>query len=405
LFNPEPAAITDGRDFLYNTKRGALDAFSCATCHIDGRLDHTAWDLGDPHAVDLLPAPPLFANLPDLCNAGVSANHPVKGPMVTLSLQGLDLHEPFHWRGDKPDFVDFNGAFASLLGGSEIPDADMIAFRAFVKTMAYPPNPLRTRDNGFKNPDAVPGATLYANNCQVCHFIQADGAMHCPDQGVDMGFDLGALQTQLVPQLRGIHKKAHADKYNGHGLLHDGQEKSRDNNHPLETFVEVFFPGLIPVQHQLIAFVEAFPTNVMPVVGMQTLAFDPNTVTQSADVDTMVAQFDQSPSHCDVIVKVRVQGKMRGLVLESIGAEPMFRADDNSILSLSLMSALAGPTRPMLFTAVPPGSGVRAGIDQDLDGTPDALDACPQNPAPVCGTPPPASPTLLQIAQTMFTGP
>ncbi len=405
LFNPEPPVIRNGRDFLYNTRRGALDSFSCASCHIDGRLDHTAWDLGDPHATDLLPAPPIFANLPDLCNTDVAVNHPVKGPMVTQSFQGLDRRKPFHWRGDKPEFTDFNGAFASLLGGSEIPDADMVAFSEFVMTIAYPPNPFRTRDNGFQNPDAIPGATIFANNCQVCHFVQDDGAMHCPDQDVDMGFELGALQTQLVPQLRGIHKKFIADKYNGHGLLHDGQEKSRDNNHPLETFVEVFFPGLIPVQHQLIAFVDAFSSNVMPVVGMQALALDPNDPALAGDVMTMVNQFDQSPSHCDVIVKVRVQGRMHGLVLESIGAAPMFRADDNSLLSLTLLSALASPATPMLFTAVPPGSGVRAGIDQDMDGTPDALDSCPQSAAPACGTPPPSSPTLLQIAQTMFQGP
>jgi YVTN family beta-propeller protein len=49
LFNPTPAVITNGRPFLYDTHlTSGLGQASCASCHVDGRTDRLAWDLGDP---------------------------------------------------------------------------------------------------------------------------------------------------------------------------------------------------------------------------------------------------------------------------------------------------------------------------------------------------------------------
>ncbi|MBK8915129.1 MAG: hypothetical protein IPM64_11120 [Phycisphaerales bacterium] len=381
LFNPEPAHIRSGRDFLYSVRRSNNFSSSCAVCHVDGTLDHRAWDLGDS-AGQMQHGPHLGVG-PAACNSDPgNINHPLKGPMVTLSLRGLDRHDPFHWRGDRPGFVDFNGAFDGLLGGSQIPTEDMKAFDRFIRTVVYPPNPNRHRDNSFVDPAAENGAQLFMSSCNVCHMVAHDGAatQSCPSEVGDLGIDLSglALQTQLVPQLRELGKKFDSDLYNGFGLLHHGTEEREQNNHPIESFVIEFFPGLVPVVGDLIAFLDAWPTNVMPVVGMQVLVQSggpPGGPTPlPLDVMLMIGQHEMTRSRCDVIAKRTENGIQRGFTYSG-GA---FLTDMGGSVTLAQLVSSASAATPVLFMAVPPGSGVRLGIDQDWDGFLDGLDTCPQ---------------------------
>src|SRR5690606_21862654 len=49
VFNPLPDAIREGRRFFYDTHlTSGQGQLACASCHIDGRMDRLAWDLGDP---------------------------------------------------------------------------------------------------------------------------------------------------------------------------------------------------------------------------------------------------------------------------------------------------------------------------------------------------------------------
>ncbi|MEE8155279.1 MAG: hypothetical protein V3T53_10045, partial [Phycisphaerales bacterium] len=49
FYDPTPQVIRDGRPLLYSTHAtSGLGQASCASCHIDGRMDQLAWDLGDP---------------------------------------------------------------------------------------------------------------------------------------------------------------------------------------------------------------------------------------------------------------------------------------------------------------------------------------------------------------------
>src|SRR5262245_65958105 len=70
----------------------------------------------------------------------------MKGPMTTQTLRGLNTLDPFHWRGDRTNFTHFNGAFASLLGGSALSAADMTAYRDFINTIRFQPNPNQNLD-------------------------------------------------------------------------------------------------------------------------------------------------------------------------------------------------------------------------------------------------------------------
>lgn len=389
LFNPEPKVVKNGRDFLYSTRFTNNFASSCAVCHIDATLDHLPWDLGDPTGGPQPPPP----NLPAL------ANHPLKGPMVTLSLQGLDRHEPLHWRADKVVFQDFNGAFDGLLGGSQIPAEDMDAFAAFTKTIEYGPNPFRNRNDTFKDPTAAVGLNQFMASCNGCHNVNHGGALLGPtgDLGIILTGPPIFAQLQLVTQLRGIHKKFRSDLYNGTSLIHDGREERETTlppvncgvgppvaactDHPLCTFIRTFFqnfycvPGTV---EGVIAYCEAFPTNVKPVVGWQVKPSSPALPQEVFDINTMITQNAMLPSRCDVVVKGIVGGQPRGFVL--IAADPgvLFRSDLGALRTLDDLLGLINSGASLVFTAVPPGSGPRIGVDQDADGLLDGLDPMPQ---------------------------
>src|SRR4029079_15791082 len=96
-FDPSPAAVRNGRRFLYAaTFTSSHGDSACASCHIFGDFDSLAWDLGNPDDV-MLNNPTPFAVGP-LIDPDF---HPMKGPMTTQSLRGMSNHGPMHWRGDR----------------------------------------------------------------------------------------------------------------------------------------------------------------------------------------------------------------------------------------------------------------------------------------------------------------
>ncbi len=403
IFNPEPADVRDGRDFLYSTRFSNLNRTSCASCHIDARLDGLAWDLGDHQKQTLNETPHIPADLfSDPCAQGNGENHPVKGPMVTQSLQGLSGHEPLHWRGDRPLFEDFNPAFDGLLGGAELSDEQMLAFRRFVMSIAYPPNPHRNRDNTFKDPEAVQGRALLINACNRCHEFRHDGALtvsdECPDVPGDSAFNLSGLfaQVQLVPQLRDLRKKFNFDRYTGFGLLHDGRDEREDNPGVAENFLETFFAFNETQQARGAAFLTAWQNNVMPIVGMQTLAeaqapppsaapdqqppHQPANPINITAINLMIEQSALTPSRNDVVAKGKVNGEPMGYWMFSASPTPLFRSTEGTEHTLSQLLALVSDGASLVFTAVPPRSGRRIGVDQDNDCLADGLDPEPQHP-------------------------
>lgn len=429
LFNPEPKAVKEGRDFLYSTKFSNNFGSSCAMCHIDADLDGLDWDLGDSTDPMLQPGP---ANV---CASPCLPNHPVKGPMFTQSLRGLSDHNPFHWRGDKPQFTDFAEAFQGLLGGaSPLDDAAMSKFDAFIKTVVYSPNPFWNRDNSTKDPRAFPnGAIAYldssnqfvAPHCNQCHQVTHDGAL---DLGLsDGGFDLSGLldQIQEVPHLRGLYRKTGGNKYTGFGLMHDG--RSEPNDFPtfqpdtLGAFLRTFFAfptdsanGNDNNFQEVKAFVTAFPSNVTNVVGWQVRTRGTATAQQMADIMTMINQSipPADPNvplaqhkRCDTIAQGLIGGQMRGYVYDSASgtATPMFRSDRNEILSLQALLSQAG-TGTLVFMAAPPDSGIRLAIDADLDCDPNGHDPFPYSNADVDQSGAVGPQDLFEFLATFFSG-
>ncbi|HEY1586793.1 MAG TPA: hypothetical protein VGH63_13955, partial [Polyangia bacterium] len=272
MFNPEPASVTNGRKYLYdaNLTSSHGDA-ACASCHIGGDKDELAWDLGNPGGIPLsmrdvgivftIPPALIRALLPNLPNI-FAANMPVKGPMTTQSLRGMDNHGPMHWRGDRngmtqqtgAPFVDatgtpvssvqpnsgiydevnafksFNVAFPGLVGnGAMLSDGDMTDFATFILQVSYPPNPIRSLDDKL-TADQQAGRDFYFNsvtladgskqelpsdrfhNCNGCHTLDAAGnkgaSPHPGFFGTDgrISFEFES-QTFKVPHLRNMYTK------------------------------------------------------------------------------------------------------------------------------------------------------------------------------------------------------
>lgn len=172
--DPTPAVVKKGRRFLYDTHlTSGLGQASCASCHVDGRTDRLAWDLGNPSGE-------VIERRID----GVTRTfHPLKGPFKTQSLVNIIGEKAMHHSGDKDDLFGFQAAFQNLQGAETVPTLEeMRALEEFLDTIHAYPNPHRNIDNSLsrqvKMPtpdgsevfaDAVAGRTGFDNGCAGCH--------------------------------------------------------------------------------------------------------------------------------------------------------------------------------------------------------------------------------------------
>ncbi|WP_224245972.1 YncE family protein [Hyalangium gracile] len=159
FFDPTPSPIKVGRKHLYDThKSSGLGHVSCGSCHVDGRMDRLAWDLGDPRGeMTSLEAQNKGMGL-DALIPGFGPVHPMKGPMTTQTLQDIIGKEALHWRGDRNGLEDFNPAFVSLQGADAmLTPAQMQQFEDFLATLTFPPNPFRNLDNSLPTNLPLPG--------------------------------------------------------------------------------------------------------------------------------------------------------------------------------------------------------------------------------------------------------
>lgn len=391
-FDPTPAVIRTGRPFLYDASltSGHGDA-SCASCHAFGNNDALAWDLGDPRGA-LLPPPPNQID-PLLGNV-----HPMKGPMVTQSLRGLAGTGRLHWRADRADFNAFNGAFVSLNGRADtLSAADMQAYTDFVMTIQYPPNPNRALNDSLPNPVNGPnprrGLHEFVNathdalfRCNVCH------ALPTGTNGQSVHADvLLEDQDMKVPHMRNMHEKRDfsrapgAVNKAGFGFTHDGAFDNLVNFLKLPVFQ---FPGGDPQMRDVEAFLFAFPTAMRPAVGYRTTlhAGNRDLLATTRILDSLYTA--AGAGACDLVVKGKVAGLARGFRYDPLAQTFAPDRVSEPALSKTALRALAGPGSELTWFGVPPGSGVRMGIDRDRDGfrDRDELDAG-SNPGNPLSTP------------------
>jgi hypothetical protein len=156
------------------------------------------------------------------------------------------------------------------------------------------------------------------------------------------------------------------------GLLHDGA---------ISTIVDFLRAGVFTFaseleRTQVAKFLLAFDTGLAPAVGQQVTATsatfaDPAVV---AHVALLVGQSDAG--HCDLVVKGRLAGEQRGWVhVKTTGTFTSDRAADPPETDSALRGHAATAGQERTYTCVPPGEGMRIGVDRDDDGIRDGDDA------------------------------
>ncbi len=329
LHDSTPLAIRLGRRHFYNThETSGLGQLSCASCHIDGRMDRLAWDLGAPNGsmkavTDVTGGGQHNLNA-GLITSGFEDFHPMKGPMLTQTLIDIIGHEPFHWRGDRDGIEEFNGAFVSLQGDDEmLTPQEMQEFEDFLATLTVNPNPFRNFDNTLPTSLPLPdqfatgrhtltgGIPLPAGNAQnglnMYRTVNFDGgALTCVNchtlptgQGTDytaaaltfqpippgvngehhlmlVSVDGSTNVTQTVAPLRNLYERMGFNAFGsgnraGFGFLHDGSIDT------LARFVDepVFNTSSDQQVADLVAFLLSFSGSDLPAGSTNVLDGEP----------------------------------------------------------------------------------------------------------------------------------
>jgi DNA-binding beta-propeller fold protein YncE len=377
-YDPTPATIREGRGFLYDAKLSGNGTMACAACHIDAEMDLIAWDLGDPNGqmqTNKTGIPGVLTNN--------SVFHPMKGPMTTQTLRGLSGLDPFHWRGDRTNFTHFNVAFPGLMGNPSLSTNDMNSYRDFVNTIVFQPNPNQHLDRSYptnlNGGDAVAGrnAFLFTNYttsfpglvCTSCHTAP-------PGPGSDnLIIPAAALQESQdfkVPQLRNIYQKLNfsnvsgTNSVGGFGLTHDGTDPT------LQTFLSrpVFskINNNTTVKNNIAAFVQCFDTGTAPAVGYSRTVVATNVTSLSISNDWNLLESQAGSNNVDLVVVGKISGARHGFVFQP--AQQTYSPDSTNMnaFARAQLTARVAAGDQLTIMGVPPGTGIRMGIDRDEDG-------------------------------------
>jgi len=414
-FDPSPDVIKVGRKFLYDGQisSGHGDV-ACASCHLFGNFDNLAWELGNPQGSFLAFTDAPWVNFAPL-GPSTSGFDPQKGPMTTQTLRGLENLEPFHWRGDRQNFQAFNQAFINLMGrATQVSSADMDAFTDFIKTVRFPPNPFRNLDDTMPSSMTVPsqsgggatatgnpnnGSTIFANNlldantfsCATCHQLPEGTTRNLFNGNAE-----GESQDFKIPHLRNMYEKVGftvirpnlqsgnasniglSPQKKGFGFLHDGSVSLT------EFLAASVFTSTTQQERDLFAFLLAFPTETVPAVGRQqtVTSANKNNSTVISTITTLIAE--AGAGSCDVIVKGTIGNVAKGYVYDAPTDRFIPDAAQEATMTEAALRGSVQSGDTITYMGVPPGAGVRMGIDRDRDQWRDrdeiALGFDPANP-------------------------
>ena len=393
-YDPEPTFVKIGRPLLYEAKRSGHGDSACASCHIFADFDSLAWDLGDSVSTTV----PQNFN-PFRVPVGNPKFHPLKGPMTTQSLRGMDNAGPMHWRGDRTgatsgnpngafdeptNFGKFNPAFQGLLGAANQlttgAGSEMEKFTNFILSVVYPPNPNAPLSGTFAvgSPEAL-GQTFFSGTpvdggllCATCHVLPFGTDGRSSFEGEPQEFKIAHLRNAykkigmfgVPPGTGGPGTGDLGPQVRGFGFLHDG---AIDTVHDFLR-APVFNFSNDTQRTNLEAFIMSFDTGLAAAVG-QEVTIGPLTFNDAAftgRIDTLIAADDAG--RCELIVKGNLAGVARGARYVNSNNFETDLVADGLIPKGTLRGLAATPGQELTYTCVPPGNGIRAGIDRDEDG-------------------------------------
>ena len=363
-----------GRETWYDADKSADGRSSCNVCHPGGGADGIAWQISD-------------------------SPNDKKDVMVTQTLMGIEDTFPYHWRGER-DLSDFNVAFPGLLGADgaldETPGGELDEFSSFIFSLQQPANPTESPDRIIDNartpnphPNGKPGNAVRGlidysffpsdagTSCAGCHFFPTGGsgdiiteiASSISSQG---SMDVTHLDNQLVLKRQEIvtvntvvgeiQRPAL-----GFGTLHSGIINS------LFDFVDLFGALSDKQVSNITSFIDQFDHGIAPRVHDAILlnsASDVNAIEQQIQ-DGLLAQAEQGWIDVIAFGTYPVGGSPTPLSWRYDTGTGLFLCEDPVIASVPL-EVLADVTdlglASNVFMGVPPGNGVRLGVDRDNDG-------------------------------------
>jgi hypothetical protein len=110
----------------------------------------------------------------------------------------------------------------------------------------------------------------------------------------------------------------------------------------------------------------AFESNMKPVVGQQVTLSRDSDATAGERVALLIER--AMSGDADLVVNGVIDGKPRGFLLLPDGNFQADRKADTPVTVASLLNRSINDGVYLTFTAVPPGSGKRLGLDQNEDG-------------------------------------
>ena len=360
LTDPTPSAVKEGRGFLYDAKLSGTGNGSCASCHVDGDMDHIAWNLGNPGGT----------MTSTVQGTKTILFHPMKGPMTTQTLRGLLNLSPYHWRGDKPNLSAFNVAFAELMAGYQLSPVDMGLYSTFLNSILFLPNPNQNLNRTL--PTSLPGVpgnpvtgqsdfvnlalTLGPGGGATCNFCHTSN----PGPGSNRLIEpAGPTDPQpfKMPELRNIYQKtlfnASAEQtIDGFGFDHDG------NVSGFAGFFQnpAFASYTATEQVDLSAYGLCFDTGTAPAVGY-TLTLTQFNVNNSSNQTNWATLQSQASTNIDLIVRGTIQGQIHGLLYQPKSSPPNYITDTNvTYMQTQLQGFIAGGDT-LSFMGVYPGTG------------------------------------------------
>ena len=394
--DPTPLVQREGRGFLYDAKLSGNGLVSCASCHVDGRRDGLAWDLGDP-------AGQLRVLVRDREPFVTFELHPMKGPLVTQTLIGLAGQEPYHWRGDRASLADFNATFDTILGGSELGAEDLDRFIKFLLSLRFPPNPNQERDRSYSTKPAGASAADGFAFFKSANFSGATPAVTCVScharpSGSSDEIVIGreTAQYMITQPLRDLYLRTGKRAVNGRsktgfGLLHAGQEAG------VFEFLGSDLPFLGKLRHEaenkrmLERFLMEFDTGTAPVVGSSLRLTLQNLRAKTSTDELAFFAAQAKAKNCGLVARLQVLPSLlgprgpRGLAAEPPrdfvwdAVEERFATDrmGERKLRWDELLSLVDARHELTIRGVPPGLEGALGNDRDRDGVLDG-DARPQ---------------------------
>ena len=355
--------------------------------------------------------------------------HPMKGPMTTQSLRGMANHGPMHWRGDRTGgndapaatrsafdedaaFKKFNVAFAGLLGRDEgqLTDAEMQAFTDFILqvTLAAEPDPqprqLAHRRRRQAGRDVLlrtaptltdtgrPTATAATRSIRAQGFFGTDGADDASR----------ARRRQFkIPHLRNLYQKVGM-----FGMPHGRRSSTPATTASRATRSAASASCTTAASTRVFRFLQrrgvhqlrpttprrarsaqsssscspSTPTSRRSSASRSRSTSDERGASSAPRIDLLIARARRA-GECDLVVKGTLGGEARGWLPRRRAARSRATAPASRRSPTPRCARWRRPpARSCTYTCVPPGSGVRIGIDRDDDGV---LDATSSTPAPI----------------------